>query len=294
MILTAIWAVALFLWPQLSGYGDWVFLSLLITVGIPHGALDHLIEFRSTKASPKRLRWFYAKYLCLILLTGLIWVVFPSFALLATILISAYHFGQSQLFYLPVSKALQLVVYTTWGLTVLSFIIVFNFEQCLEIFASLHWIELDFWWSYDFWRMLLISSAAITTLVLAWAKWVQLMSVRDLLFEIALLCFLGFIAFQADAIMAIAIYFGLWHSFRSLVLEYLSLPSLKGVKHFIFELLPFTLLALTGMLLINYLANWYFEEISPFMVFIVLVSALTVPHLVVMDNLYRSAKTLNS
>ena len=286
--------MALYLWPQLNGYGEWIFFLFLITVGIPHGALDHLIEFRSTKASPKKLRLFYAKYLCMILLTGLIWLVFPSFALLATILISAYHFGQSQLFYLPLTKTLQFVVYTTWGLTVLSFIIVFNFEQCLEIFASLHWIELGFWWSYDFWWTLLISSAATTGLVLAWANWVRKMPNRDLVFETVLLGILGFIAIQADAIMAIAIYFGLWHSFRSLVLEYLSLPSLKGVKHFIFELLPFTLLALTGMLLINYLANWYFEEISPFMVFIVLVSALTVPHLVVMDNLYRSAKTLNS
>jgi Brp/Blh family beta-carotene 15,15'-monooxygenase len=75
-------------WIEMS-----LFALILLVVGIPHGAIDHLIsnpvfEIRSFK-------FFLMKYISLIGLYLIVWYFFPLLALLAFLVMSAYHFGQT-------------------------------------------------------------------------------------------------------------------------------------------------------------------------------------------------------
>ena len=65
----------------------------LVLVGIPHGALDHLLESKGTK--PNYSFAFFAKYLGLMGLMLGIWLVYAPLGLILFLLYSAWHFGES-------------------------------------------------------------------------------------------------------------------------------------------------------------------------------------------------------
>ena len=68
-----------------------IVLGLLI-IGIPHGAVDHLL-----KKDSKPLVQFIAKYLLIIALNFILWIYSPKIALILFLIYSAFHFGESEL-----------------------------------------------------------------------------------------------------------------------------------------------------------------------------------------------------
>lgn len=89
-------AIVYLLFFQGNQIFEWVlFASILLTIGIPHGALDHLLL--NPKISNKGLVKFILKYLAIIVVYLVVWIFLPVPALLVFLLMSAYHFGQSHL-----------------------------------------------------------------------------------------------------------------------------------------------------------------------------------------------------
>ena len=68
-------------------------LLLLLLVGIPHGALDHVLESKGTKANFSFA--FFAKYLGLMALIWVVWQLYAPLGLILFLLYSAWHFGES-------------------------------------------------------------------------------------------------------------------------------------------------------------------------------------------------------
>jgi Brp/Blh family beta-carotene 15,15'-monooxygenase len=64
----------------------------LLLIGIPHGAVDHLL-----KKDSKPLVQFIAKYLLIIALNFTLWIYAPKIALMFFLIYSAFHFGESEL-----------------------------------------------------------------------------------------------------------------------------------------------------------------------------------------------------
>jgi lycopene beta-cyclase len=64
----------------------------LLLIGIPHGALDHLL-----KKDSKPLIYFIAKYLLIMALNFTLWTISPLLALTLFLIYSSYHFGESEL-----------------------------------------------------------------------------------------------------------------------------------------------------------------------------------------------------
>ena len=93
------------------------FVIGLVTVGIPHGALDHLLESRQWDTT--KLPSFVLKYLSIGAIMALIWSIAPTFSLLIFILYSSWHFGQADGKQWGMSAPLSLA----WGASVLIFIL---------------------------------------------------------------------------------------------------------------------------------------------------------------------------
>lgn len=75
---------------------QWVLLITgFLWVGLPHGALDHLLESRniSGKISPL----FVAKYIGIMAIYFVLWWILPVLSFIIFILYSAFHFGQSDM-----------------------------------------------------------------------------------------------------------------------------------------------------------------------------------------------------
>ncbi len=80
--------------PETTTWFAWAAILVgLALVGIPHGALDEIIEQRKQNATA---RWrFYAWYLGVIAIAFLLWQVAPALGLIGFLGYSAYHFGQT-------------------------------------------------------------------------------------------------------------------------------------------------------------------------------------------------------
>jgi hypothetical protein len=67
---------------------------LIILFGIPHGAIDNVILISTSKISTQQ---FYFFYIFSIIVYIIIWLIIPTYAFIFFLIMSAYHFGESQL-----------------------------------------------------------------------------------------------------------------------------------------------------------------------------------------------------
>lgn len=100
---------------NIIGYG--LFLIGFITVGIPHGAVDHLIEIGHWDS--KKMPRFIFSYLLQAAAMSFLWYLFPELALIVFLLYSAWHFGQADGKQWDFSPTLSLI----WGAFVLFYIV---------------------------------------------------------------------------------------------------------------------------------------------------------------------------
>jgi lycopene beta-cyclase len=74
-------------------YSYLVIIIGFIVVGLPHGAVDHLLYLRN---NPVSLKNFLGKYLGIVILGLALWLLAPSLSLIIFILYSSFHFGESE------------------------------------------------------------------------------------------------------------------------------------------------------------------------------------------------------
>ena len=90
-------------------------LLLILTLGISHGSLDHIKGkklFRILKV--KNINLFYFSYICIGLLTIIVWLKFPTITLIFFLLVASYHFGKEDTdFLINNNKPLNQLFYLT-------------------------------------------------------------------------------------------------------------------------------------------------------------------------------------
>ena len=146
-IASLLLAVPLILWYGEMGVQEQAYLCVpfILLFGIPHGAIDNVLYLRYKKL---KLSVFIAFYLSLVVFYVIVWIYLPAFAYLSFLLLSAYHFGQSQLIhYFKKSNLLLNMVYFVWGILLISSLIYFNQAEIqsilsnssdLKVLASIH------------------------------------------------------------------------------------------------------------------------------------------------------------
>ena len=115
-------------------------ILVVVSIGLMHGATDHILYINSDVAEFKSKipKSFIIKYLFILAAMGLVWLLFPTMALILFLLISAYHFGQTQLQYLEISESdwRKKFYYTSWGFLVLCLIVLLNLEESKALINS--------------------------------------------------------------------------------------------------------------------------------------------------------------
>lgn len=107
----------------------------LFTIGIPHGALDHLLDHseKNTKAA------FVLHYLAAFIVFLLVWLWMPFLAITLFIVYSAWHFGQTDMQEWQIRNAKPLKAFL-WGITILAIIL---FGHTSETNVVLHNMSLS-------------------------------------------------------------------------------------------------------------------------------------------------------
>lgn len=259
---------------------EWIlFASVLLTIGIPHGALDHLLL--NPKINNKGLITFIIKYMGIILCYLIVWIYLPVPALIAFLMMSAYHFGQSHFIRIDLGK-LKKTTYFFTGVFYLSVIFWGDFENTAAILTGIADILplADFGWP------VIISSFMISNILM-----IRNDALEWRMFALEMLV-MGLVLFQLPLLVGFIIYFGFWHALPSMTEEYQSLKWYFGKDHFknfVKKLMPFTAASVGGMWVI--LAIFYpgsdSEELI--LLFFILVSLISAPHIWYM-NLFLEAR----
>ncbi|SFN79134.1 beta-carotene 15,15'-monooxygenase, Brp/Blh family [Algoriphagus ornithinivorans] len=257
-----------------------IFLLILLTAGIPHGAIDHLTSNPHT--NQKSLIRFLINYLSLIAAYLLIWYIVPKIALSAFLLMSAYHFGQTHFIKREFvnNRLLNFLLYCSRGLLMLSVILFGDFEMTQSILAPI----LDVEGFYDY-QILIISVFLISSL--STQLYLKIGFSKADLIDLTVLPIL---LYFSPLLVSFIIYFGFWHAVPSMMVEYRFLekfPKFRGFKKFLIQLLPFSILSFIGIGLILFLGLRFLESQELLLLFFVLISLISFPHILYMDNFFK-------
>lgn len=266
-------------------------IGLVLLLGIPHGAVDHVLFF-STKRAGRFT--FYSFYFLGMGLVCMLWWHFPVFSFLSFLFLSAFHFGQSQFVTYGFPPFSRTVIYFTWGISILSGLIWYKKEELNSIIETYPDLEiLAPITQYNGMDTVLWTSTILFIALVSFHVRDKL-TVLNFTKELVFLGMLHCIFFMLPFLIGFTVYFTIFHSLCVLHQEF---HSLKGfirflnVNKFLKMLLPFSLISILFFFLGLYSSSVDLIPVSEFLLVLIGISVLTVPHSIVMDLFYGKWKS---
>ena len=287
------------LFSDLLGEGSmgWqvVIAVIALAIGIPHGALDHLVTL--PKAEPKKMAIFIIVYVAVAVVAVIGILQFNTIGFIIVLFMSAIHFGIGDAAFIseidrrtaPEKKLNRWFYIPAAGFTPV-FIPLVN-SASTEALASVNPALIN--WHQGFDSQILFAVTAFALLAIL----VMIIGKRNR--EALDLALLLLLAHLAPPLIAFAVYFGCWHAMRHTARLTLSLPrSLENLNQgnlrnaFSQAVIP-GLPALIGTFVVAGAMALSGRDFSDefFWMALVVVWALTVPHMVVTAKLDRAALT---
>ena len=261
-----------------SSYSILLFMIVMLSIGIPHGSVDHIVAFINPRARKFESKFvFYLTYVSLIILNIILWIISPFLGLLVFLIISCYHFGETQVigYNSTDNKLLNFVV----GANILLSLFLNNIAELQEILYIIpEFSNLDLS-GFDNVFFLLISVAILMLSIVNF----DIKRKVPLYAEITILYM---VFFHTDLLTSFALYFGFCHSLPMLMLEFKEFKNDNFAKFYL-KTLPFTILSIIfGFLLYQYNNDLLTSDNLILFVFIV-ISSLTVPHVFIMKDFVK-------
>jgi Brp/Blh family beta-carotene 15,15'-monooxygenase len=266
-----------------------------LAVGIPHGALDHLVTL--PRSQPLKMSLFIAVYVAIALLA--IWAILQwnVWGFIAVVVMSSLHFGVGDSAFIAELNHLahtQRGSGAVWPYAIaagfIPVVIPLINNRSTDALEKVNPLLVN--WHHGYTSEILIAIALVTTIaILALARLRQYRDLIDVVALIALVC-------CAPPLVAFATYFGCWHALRHTARLSSLLPSSqnfygqgRSLKAFMSAVIP-GLPALVGtFIFVSVLAAFVRESVNDRFLWLTLVTiwALTVPHMMVTSRLDRVA-----
>ena len=253
-------------------------LFLILSLGISHGALDHIkgkkllkiFNYRSTTI-------FYVLYTFVGLSIIFLWLLFPKILLLAFLIVASFHFGKEDSEFIHY-RPNQDLIYFFKGSLVITAPLLFHKIETLEIFNNLNFDISQNIFISDEILILFISASFIANIFISLKQQLDIKSllIMDFISILILNYFLS-------PILAFTIYFCFLHSIRhSLKLsnELNKNNFIKGIKEFLIKVIPITIsTAIIFLISLFFLKNYYFLDNAISKVIFIGLASLTFPHI---------------
>lgn len=296
--INALIGLILFAWQQLDGEIPMkiqlMYFAIMIgTTGIPHGALDHVIAKTNAISNGQTfsIQQFLGRYVLAILLYSAAWIFFPGISLIIFLVISAWHFGETDLSNADDTRPWNLSR-LLWGTLVLMLILLSHFEETASVViritqgSEIAQKILGHVKTNDFIYFIVVASLFFAAAAFANSKnKIRITGQYTInLIAILLLCS------QLPLLPAFALYFGGWHAIRSFEIIFKFLHAAKeemASKPLTMwkNALPMTFLAAFGFIFMAYIWNGTGIKMDPLPAIFIFLSIITLPHLDVMDKL---------
>jgi len=270
-----------------------VLATIALAIGIPHGALDHLVTL--PKAAPIRMVLFIILYVAIALLAIYAILRWNVWGFIFVVIMSATHFGIGDAAFLSEKDALSgssriRAWFYAPAAGLLPVAIPLVNSRSTDALEKVNPALIN--WQSGFTTEILILVAAVTTLsLLALLQRKRYRDALDILLLAALASF-------APPLVAFAVYFGCWHAMRHTARLTSLLPNSESAylrgrpgQAFASAVIP-GLPALVGTIIfVVILAGFSQQDLSDKFLWLTLVTiwALTVPHMIVTARLDRAA-----
>ena len=296
--INAFIGLILFAWQQFDGpipmKIQLMYFAIMIgATGIPHGALDHIIAKTSAinNGQSFSIQQFLGRYILAILLYSASWIFFPGISLIIFLLISAWHFGETDLSNAVDTRAWNLSR-MLWGSLVLMLILLSHFEETASVVLritqgsgiaqeTLEHLKINGIYYFCGVVCLFFAIAAISNhknkISISYLYIINLVAILMLCSQLPLL-------------PAFALYFGGWHAIKSFEIIFKYLHDAKeemASKPLTLwkNALPMTFLAAFGFIFMAFIWNGTGLKMDPLPAIFIFLSIITLPHLDVMDKL---------
>jgi Brp/Blh family beta-carotene 15,15'-monooxygenase len=266
-----------------------------LAIGIPHGALDHLVTL--PKSRPLVMAGFIAVYVLIAIVAVIAILEFNVVGFIFVLVMSAVHFGIGDAAFIseldrrqPVSVRLPRAIYAISAGSIPVLIPLVN-SASTDALAQVNPSLIDWHQGYD----QEILTVVITIACISIARLIVRKRIREAV-DIGLLLAL---ALLTPPLIAFALYFGCWHAMRHTARLTLSLESSQRAYEsgnirsaFLKAVIP-GIPALVGTFFIAAILAIRGQEFNDdfFWMALVVVWALTVPHMAVTAKLDRNALT---
>lgn len=272
-----------------------VIAVIALAIGIPHGALDHLVTL--PKAQPAKMALFISIYVSVAVIAVIAILEFNVMGFIFVLFMSAIHFGIGDAAFIseidkrtnPSTKINRWFYIPAAGFTPV-FIPLVN-SASTDALASVNPALIDWHQGWDSQILVGVTTfTAVAIVVMILGKRIREAVDLSLLLTLALI---------APPLIAFAIYFGCWHAMRHTARLTLSLPkSIENLNQglrsqaFLSAVIP-GLPALVGTFVVAAVLALSGQDFSDefFWMALVVVWALTVPHMAVTAKLDRAALT---
>lgn len=251
----------------------------LVFLGIPHGGNDFFYrKEKNTSGSVK----FLLMYLGIMLLYLALWYVWPMLSLALFLLISIHHFGQSNFN----STRIWSLDSILWGSWLVVFPVLKHSQEVFGVFATMLGQSGSKVSGFGHLNDSGLLVASIVFVLIYGA--VLYRTHRSSWFWYLIQWFLVTVWYWlTPLLLGFVVVFCFWHALQSMQyqLDYVRVNYNQNRKKTLMGFVPFGLMALVGM---AFLLRFDLESNLGFA--FVLLSLVTLPHVVVMDGLYRNHK----
>ncbi len=266
--------------PTIASYFSYAIILLgLMWIGIPHGAVDHLLYKGKTLNS---LPIFILKYLAIVVFYFALWQFQPLVSLLVFVIYSAFHFGESELEETGVRvKTIQQYFNAFFtGLSILLFIIGTHYTESIQVIADIQGLQSlhQYQTVYPF-QSLLIAISGFLYLCY------QRFNAKQTLFSGLLMILLAGVFVPLP--LAFAFYFVFQHSYNAW--QHLQIGLSVGSISLYKKAIPYVFGALFIFALILIKAVFVSEiNLSFWSYFFVFIACISLPHMLIMHLFYKN------
>lgn len=273
------------------------FAALILLTGIPHGSLDHLIQEAHDKRQNKVYNFtkFILQYLFVMTVYGLVWYFFSGLSLMLFIIISAWHFGETDLENVPSQSKIWLFTRLIYGFYILAFILLTHVKEVNPIIKGMIDGQVGALTTWEFIQqntkqiLYLFGLLLCTIFIVAQSEhFIVFNKIR--IFRLFLILILS--AFL-PLLPAFALYFGGWHALCAFdtIHGYLQkdYPTLT-LKSVYLKSLPFSILAFIFLGFFLWYCHSYTKFYDPYPILFIFISLITLPHLVISNQMNNSNK----
>ncbi len=264
-------------------------LFLILSLGISHGALDHLKGTKLLKIYKYRsISLFYVSYIFVGLSVIIFWLIFPKLILMIFLIVASYHFGKEDSEFINSSSNFELI-YFLKGCVIVVAPLIFHKSETLAIFEYLN---------FEIFDSFLITNAFLwSILILSFMANILISLNKN--FEIKSLLLMDYISililnYFLNPLLAFTIYFCFLHSARhsfKLSNELNKISLIEGLKKFALKAIPLTILtAFLFIISLIIIKNYYALDNAISKIIFIGLASLTFPHILLEYLLEKNEK----